>query len=79
LRAELGTGLHKWEDAFLKPVLGWNFPLRIQYELADSLEEFGREIQQTTLVGIERVIAPGEPSFDFVDELWNIVLIALLK
>lgn len=71
--------MQKWEDVICEIVLGWRSPLRLQYELADSFEEFGRKIQQTTLVGVERVVAPGKLSFDLVDELWYVAVVALLK
>jgi hypothetical protein len=60
-------------------VLGWRSLLRLQYELANSREELGRKIQQTTLVGIEGVAAAGKLGLDLVDEFWHIVLVALLE
>jgi hypothetical protein len=47
--------------------------------LADFFEEFGRKIQQTTLVRVERVVAAGKFSLDLVDQCWRVVIVVLLK
>ena len=62
-----------------EPVLGLLASARLQHVLADFFEEFGRKIQQTTLVGVERVVAAGKFSLDLVDQCWRGVIVALLK
>jgi len=62
-----------------EPILGRRCPPRLQDEFADSFEEFRRKIQQTTLVGIERVVALGKLSLDLLDQCWHVVIVALLK
>ena len=67
LRAEMRTGLQQREDALREPILGWRYRPRLQYGLADSDEKSGKEVQQTALVGFERMVALGKLSFDLVD------------